>query len=138
MAKLGGHNAQVSISYPASTESSQILTTTTYRWTLDLDGQAVEITPFKSRFRAFWPNQYTATMEMWAYLDDTTTPGTLSTPDIDYRIDVKVRPDRSSSNKNFEITGAFIDKLRWFAALDQVNSFYARIIGVYTTTLNWS
>ena len=138
MAKRGGHLASVSFTYPASTDPKPLLTTHTYRWTLDTEGQSVEITQFKSRFKQYWPSNYAAVMEMWAYLDDTTSPGQLSTPDIDYRINVKVRPVRTDTGKNFEITGAFIDKLRWSSSLDQVNSFYARIVGVYATTLNWT
>lgn len=135
MAIVAGHNAQVSFS---SAQSGLLLVTNTTRWRLSELAQSTEVTPFKSAFRAFWPNHYASSLEIWGWIDQAASPGFLSNPIYANRITVTIKPDRSEAGKNIVLASSWVERFDWIASLDAPNSFYAIVRGGGSATLSWS
>lgn len=134
MAVVAGHNAQVSFS---TSQSGILLVSESTRWRVSVAAQSTEVTAFKAAFRAFWPNHYGSTLEIWGWVDQATSPGFISNPVYANLITITIRPNRTDSNKKLVFSG-WVERFDWLAAIDSPNSYYASVRGMSTAALTWT
>lgn len=135
---LAGHNASVTLTYAGTTPEEPFLVTRRTKWQLRVSAKRIDITPFKSSFKAYWPEHYTSELKLWGYIDQAANPGFISVPEYAYRATVTIRPNIAETGKNIIISEAWVEEFQWLTALDTTNSFYASIVGMSAAALSWT